>query len=431
VKTATWTLLLAALIGGELTFAGCTSSPEELLPERSAIPSPVTADGFPQPAEDNIYYTVMASAAASAYPARFDANTEEEDGARVLRADPAFVQRLDLTRASRVTTYIDAHSLDRVRIIIAFRGTVHPTFTSPISNWTDIGTDISSQFFKKKHRNPLLPTQPVGRSGAGWETRWHNVANMKDDMNHDVFKDFIRDIAMESHRNRHMEINVVGHSLGGVVAELAGLDIEEYMRNAGMTYEVNVVAFNPPKLGSQDLVDEYRRRLKAQPDKFRISVFTREGDAVDDFPLAHIGVVVGHYHQVINNVAYDNLTTLCSPYMFGGIDNPDLLGAEGEARRLPYAPRLHVTKPFSYGSHSIDDWVGDRAKNVEYRQVLDVVNPVGFRCMFAPDTFGVNNSLAGNTPPEPKLNCSAYATTNRPSECNPFPPPPGVPRDEL
>lgn len=429
---ATWTLLLAHLIVGGLTFAGCVSSSDELRPETSETPSPVTADGWRQPKDPDRYYAVMASAAASAYPARFERTTMEMHGTTRLRVDPDFVMRYDVTDPARVTIYVDASRLDTVRIIIAFRGTVHPTVSSPLSNWTDIGTDISSQFLKTRHVNPLIPPGtlaigPEGRAGAGWETRWHNVAKVQE------FKDFMRDIAMESLRPRHMEVNVVGHSLGGVVAELAGLDIEEYLLLNGQDYEVNVIAFNPPKLGSQDLVNEYRRRLRVLPDLFRISVFTREGDIVDDVPFDHLGIAVGYFHQVINNVAYDNLTPLCSPYMFGGQDNPLAVGAEGEVKELPYAPRLHVTKPFSYGSHSIDDWVGDPNKDVRYRQVFAPrTNPNGFRCMFAPESLGQTGRLVGgNLPPQPLLNCSVYATMKWPVDCNPSPPAGANPRDEL
>jgi len=63
-----------------------------------------------------------------------------------------------------------------------------------------------------------------------------------------------------------------------------------------MNYEVNVVAFNPPKLGSVNLVTSFRNRLKARPRNFRISVLTREGDPVDDVPLD--GPIVGFYHPL-------------------------------------------------------------------------------------------------------------------------------------
>jgi hypothetical protein len=425
-KTATWTRLLAHLIVSGLTFAGCVSSPDE----NSESPSPITADGFPQPANPDEYYTIMASAAASAYPARLDRHTEAEGSVRVLRTDTTFVLRHPLTDASMITTYVDRTTPNRVRVIFAFRGTVHPTLTAPFSNWTDIRTDISSQFFKTRHHNPLVPDHSVGRVGAGWAARWYNVANMRNDVNHEVFKDYIRAIAMQSHHH-HIEVNVVGHSLGAVVAELAGFDIEEYFHRNGINYEVNVVAFNPPKLGSEDLVDEYRRRLKARPDRFRISVFTREGDVVDDVPADHIGWLVGHYRQVISNISYDNRTTFCSPYMFKGLDDPAHVGEDGEARRLPYAPRFHATKPFPYGSHSIDHWVGDPNDGIEYRQFWEWIVPRGFRCMFAPNSVGTTERQIPDRPPALKLNCSRYTTRTQPSDCNPSPPPEGRPRDEL
>jgi hypothetical protein len=413
---ATWTLLLAYLLGG-LTFAGCISSPDESPPESSEARSPTEFLGWNQPVRPDHYYATMASAAASAYPARFEQNTMVVGARRVLRADQNFRIFESATDPATVTTYFDTSSAIVTRVIIAFRGTVHPSFGSPFSNWTDIGVDVWSQFVKVKHKNPLLDTKSAGRVGAGWALRWSNIATMRNN----ELKRLMEDVVAYS-RTHHMEINIVGHSLGAVVAELAGLDIEEFLHRNTTNYEVNVVAFNPPKLGSVGLVEEYRNRLKQRPKQFRISVFTREGDIVDDVPVSHLGVLVGYYRQVINNVAYDNLSPLCSKYMSGRADDPSQAGPDAEPLRLPYAPRLHVTKPFPYGSHSIDDWVGNPANNIEYRQVFDRVNPVGFRCMFAPDLLGEFERRTPGTPPGAKLNCTRYATLFWTVDCNPSPP---------
>jgi len=268
--------------------------------------------------------------------------------------------------------------------------------------------------------------------GGGWELRWNQVAK---EVNHGAIRNVLVELAQASQRTgEHVEINVVGHSLGGVVAELAGLDVEDVMNRLGANYEVNVVAFNPPKIGSQDFVNEYRRRLKERPRRFRISVFTREGDLVDDVPTDYFGIVAGYFHQVIDNVRYDNLTPLCSPFMFGETDNPLAVDPEDQAKKLPYAPRLHVTRPFPYGAHSIDSWVGNHDESIKYRQVLTSINPHGFRCMFAPDSLGTIGRDTVARPPVPKLNCTAYATlkfSGDEGDCNPSPPPPGNPRDDL
>jgi hypothetical protein len=426
VKTARCTLLLACLMGGGLTFAGCASSPDESSPESSEARSPIEFFGWNQPVRPDHYYAVMASAAASAYPARFEQNTVEVDGRRVLRADQNFRIFESTTDPTKITTYFDTSSAIVTRVILAFRGTVHPSLGSPFSNWTDIGVDVWSQFVKVKHKNPLLDSDSAGRVGAGWALRWEQVATLRNNQ----LKKLMEDVVAYS-RTHHMEINVVGHSLGGVVAELAGLDIEEFLHRNATNYEVNVVAFNPPKLGSQRLVDEYRRRLKERPKQFRISVFTREGDIVDDVPVSHLGVLVGYYRQVINNVAHDNLSPLCSKYMSGGADDPSEAGPDAEPQRLPYAPRLHVTKPFAYGSHSIDDWVGNPEGNIEYRQVFDLVNPIGFRCMFAPYLLGEFERRRLGTPHDAKLNCTEYATLFWTVDCSPAPPPGENPREDL
>jgi hypothetical protein len=427
-------LLLAGAFAGPLASAGCVTAPGEepgAEPAREGTRSAaISGNNWPQPVRPEFYYTFMASAAAAAYPARFEDNTRiYANNIRSLRSLPTMTIDSALTDDTKVTTFLDASDPNVARMIIAFRGTVHPTFTAPLSNWTDIVVDLSSQFVKVDHHNPLPVLTPIyGRVGGGWETRWHQVAA---EMNNREMTRVLQLIADASRNTgQRVEINVVGHSLGGVVAELAGFDIEEFMRFKGANYEVNVVAFNPPKLGSRDFVNEYRKRLKERPDRFRISVFTREGDLVDDVPIDLFALLAGFFHQVIANVPYDNLSPLCSQYMAGTVDNPMGAPPEAEALRLPYAPRIHVTKPYPYGSHSIDDWNGKPMTNVLYRQVFGDTNPNGFRCMFAPNTFGTPGVIYTD-PPDPKLNCTAYATARMPDDCDPNPPPPTDPRDEL
>lgn len=422
-----------------LIAVGCVSIPEESSPESSEHSSPISRDGWPQPKNPEIYYAAMASAAASAYPARFEALTVQDPHglSRLLKANELLRLDLEVSDSERVVWYQDTHLWERIQVVIAFRGTVHPTFLHPASNWTDVGVDLESQFVKVPHTNLLLgPDAPViGTVGAGWRARW-SLSLLANDLA--LLNALNATVEQATGNNRYVEVNVVGHSLGAVVAELAGLDIEEFFnaRIPNGNYEVNVVAFNPPKLGSDDLVTEYRRRLRAKPNQFRISVFTREGDVVDDVPV-DVVFGTGFYRQVIANLAYDNLTPLCSPYMFGTTDHPLGDGEAGEARKLPYAPRLHVTEPFTYGAHSIDDWVGNPQGNIRYRQVAPRfginpgLNPKGFRCMFAPDTLGTLGQDHVGIPPEPKLNCSVYATETFPDDCNPSPPPPGGPSDEL
>ncbi|HWO22044.1 MAG TPA: hypothetical protein VNO30_24950 [Kofleriaceae bacterium] len=406
---------------GGLTTAGCVLDPDEQQPKTSASPSATQFEGWRNPLKPESYYAVMALAAASAYPARFEGYTVQDGGSRVLRADRDLKILTSSTDPTKVTTYLDKSDPAVTRVVLAFRGTVHPTAEHPLSNWTDPLIDIWSQLFPKEYKNQLLDADPVGHVGGGWALRWKNVVKQPS-----IEFDKFLESAVAYSRISHVEINVVGHSLGGVVAELAGLDIEEYLHRNAEDYEVNVVAFNPPKLGTQALADEYRRRLKARPNQFRISVLTREGDVVDDVPLG--------YRQVIGNVGDDYLTPLCSQYMFNGEDDPDKAGDEGEARRLPYAPRLHVTKPFPYGSHDIDHWAGDRGLNIQYRQVFvgPDINPIGFRCMFAPKLIGSIEHRAAGIPADPQLNCTPYATSFWTRDCNPTPPPPGgKPKDEL
>jgi hypothetical protein len=423
-RAAGWPGLLLAILSG-----GCISSPDASQPEGSENPSAIESPGFNLPAKPKLYYATMASAAASAYPARMAGTTEERDGHRILKVDPDMRSLPSATDETMYTTYFDNTAPNLTRVIIAFRGTVKPDIAHPFSSWTDTGTDVKSQFFTINYMNQLIENDPdanrFGKVGLGWAIRWGAALNAKDDALRKLIE---RDIVAYT-RIKHVEINVVGHSLGGVVAELAGLDIEEYLRHHAANFEVNVVAFNPPRLGAQELVDEYRRRLQARPHQFRISVFTRQGDVVDDLPVSiRIPLLINiAYRQIINNVEFDNLTPFCSTFIYGGKDDPNQVD-HPEAKRLPYAPRLHVTQPFTYGAHSIDDWVGTIG-HIAHRQVLNEIVPEGFRCLFAPDRGGIYQN--DTVPYQPKLNCTPYSTLLYPSECNPNPPPGGKQMDEL
>ncbi len=159
-------LLLAGAFAGPLTAAGCTTAPEEAAGaegngghwEQGDLGQQLAAAGARR-----LLYTFMASAAAAAYPARFEENTRiypDNHNLRSLRSLQTMTIDSDLTDGTKVTTFIDGSNPGVARMIIAFRGTVHPTVTAPLSNWTDVVVDLTSV-------REGGPPQPAPRPHAG------------------------------------------------------------------------------------------------------------------------------------------------------------------------------------------------------------------------------------------------------------------------
>ena len=89
-----------------------------------------------------------------------------------------------------------------------------------------------------------------------------------------------------------MQVMLVGHSMGGAVATLAGYDIAHFLAQQGVPGMTSVYAFNPPRLGEQASQAAYQRALAGHPQAgesaapaLALRQLTREFDAVQSVPF--------------------------------------------------------------------------------------------------------------------------------------------------
>ena len=92
----------------------------------------------------------------------------------------------------------------------------------------------------------------------------------------------VRDAVLQAAKDTpHKEVVLVGHSLGGALATLAGLDIAENVPGK----DVSVYTFGSPKVGNAAFVDAYSPRV---PNTYRI---VNDADLIPHIP-------VGDYYHV-------------------------------------------------------------------------------------------------------------------------------------
>jgi hypothetical protein len=167
----------------------------------------------------------------------------------------------------------------RQTVVVAFAGTRMP-------NIGDVLRDLQSQV-PSWHKNPLDSGLPqLGYVGSGWDARWYNQAK--------ALKGTLDWYIGDAKKNGHgLDLIVVGHSLGGVAATLAGYDIAQYLRNKGLKQQrVFVFSFNSPRLGGTGSRDVYQDALFASRCPASDSdvclvlrQFTRSLDPVQSVPL--------------------------------------------------------------------------------------------------------------------------------------------------
>lgn len=170
-------------------------------------------------------------------------------------------------------------------VVFAFAGTRMP-------NAGDVLRDLQGQF-PVDHENPLDRTLPGMPSvGSGWDARWYwQAKHLKGALDW-----YLADAKVAA---KTLDVYLVGHSLGGVTATLAGYDVAQYLRSRaeGLSggYRVHVFAFNPPRLGGTEARDRYQDALFASratcPARdgqtcLLMRQFTRTSDAVQGVPLS-------------------------------------------------------------------------------------------------------------------------------------------------
>ena len=167
-------------------------------------------------------------------------------------------------------------------VVLGFAGT-------RMTDGADLLCDLRGQI-PELHGNPLhdsLP--PLGQVGAGWKERWYDEATKL--RGGQQLARILADYSDAANRDgKTLSLSVVGHSLGAVVAALAGFDIAMFLRHRGTQGCVSVYSFNPPRLGPKGTAQAYRRilegeRLEKGTLGFTLLQFTRELDPIQSLPF--------------------------------------------------------------------------------------------------------------------------------------------------
>jgi len=309
---------------------GADPTADAIVAEVTAAANAPSADGAGGEGNPTSYYGCAQKGAAHAYPARRVAGESICDE--------------QVSVGSLTTKLLVADKQDS--LLIAFAGT-QLSFSHP----GDLGRDLESQAVIE-HENPLfehsdvdtssLPVELVanttGSVGRGWEARWRsqlkeaNAANL-----YKVIKLLSSADTYAPANARTLTVTVVGHSLGAAVAELAAYDIYDYLLAKGIRFRVRVVAFNPPKLGTEAFVDGYRYRLLQGPEapSFVLSQFSRSYDPVPKVPL------------LLSHPVWDT-------------DVGSKVIGDGSDAVLPYCPQYALDVfHLVLAAHSIDGWATD------------------------------------------------------------------------
>jgi len=192
---------------------------------------------------------------------------------------------LDPDMSSRTLKFWEGASHRNVcATVLGFSGT-------HMEDMSDILCDLKSQV-PSPHANPLGDgLHRLGWVGAGWQERWHAEAHAVRGGEGKRMADFLAGrVAAARVSGKMLSVSVVGHSLGAVVATLAGFDIANFLRHRGARGKVSIYAFNPPRLGL-NVSGTYSQVLEpaaTQQDsalRFTLRQFTREMDPIQSVPL--------------------------------------------------------------------------------------------------------------------------------------------------
>ncbi len=145
----------------------------------------------------------------------------------------------------------------------------------------DVLCDLKSQI-ARPHVNMLderLPT--LGNVGAGWQEWWQSEAQLPR-TDGAVMKDVLTRYADRAKGSgKALSISLTGHSLGAAVAMVAGFDIAHFLRADGVSGNVSVYAFNPPRLGQAGIETLYMYSAL----RFALRQFARALDPIQSTPL--------------------------------------------------------------------------------------------------------------------------------------------------
>jgi hypothetical protein len=251
---------------------------------------------------------------------------------------------------------------NHLSIVFAFAG------TDP-GRKGDIGRDAQSQI-PAWHYNPLNGRRALTVAVAsGFQTRWVNQATNRgadrplDGVTVEArLRDAIHDLAGVAGVNPRLYVDVVGHSLGGAVSQIAAYSISDFLRDAHVNHGINVYAFNPPSVGFNRLF-----RFADASDWYKGPLVEGNADCVDTSPDA-AALQRGYRCIVMHQFTRTNDQIVNHVPLFGKhpVWTKTGLAKTGSKRgdaALRYCPML-VGRRLSlnpFGNHDLDAWEWDIA----------------------------------------------------------------------
>lgn len=187
-----------------------------------------------------------------------------------------------------------SHPPSPPRVIVAFRGTysiantIVDLSTVPQAYVPYPGDDDddggASDFVppRIRHLRPMDETPPPARPPkcenctvhTGFYSSWLNTRNA-----------ILADLTKAMYKHPTYKLTLVGHSLGGAVAALAGLDLK------ARGWDPHVTTFGEPRIGNQELMAYTNERfnITANSETNKFHRVTHVGDPVPLLPLAEWG----------------------------------------------------------------------------------------------------------------------------------------------
>ncbi|KAF2669673.1 alpha/beta-hydrolase [Microthyrium microscopicum] len=184
-----------------------------------------------------------------------------------------------------------SHAPAAKRVIVAFRGTY--SITNTIADLATIPQEyVPYPGAEGNKSGPTVPKCEDCLVHMGFHSSWKNTKDV-----------ILPDVQISMEENPGYELVLVGHSLGGAIAALAGLDL------VGRGYNPTVTTFGEPRLGNQAFADYVDARFNLsrngtnaadyEPSNFRR--VTHVNDPIPLLPLEEWGYMPHGGEIFLNN----------------------------------------------------------------------------------------------------------------------------------
>ncbi|MEM9492992.1 MAG: hypothetical protein AAGC55_27835 [Myxococcota bacterium] len=230
-----------------------------------------------------------------------------------------------------LASYLKTDTPNVVRVAFAFRG------SASVGDWIrNLQSQIELRRLNAVSEFPAREAQSGdyanARVGMGWDERWVNQAGLML---------ALLERARADYPDRHLQIYLTGHSLGGVMATRAALDVSVSAWQVDTT--VRVYAWNPPRLGDDEAAKVMQAAivpcLTEASECFEYRQFTRKRDVVHGLPA---------------NLSLDNIRDPWSHAVWQKKLKPTT--GRPLKRDIGYCPHFHAPKVKGVGAHDLDIW---------------------------------------------------------------------------